>query len=91
VDAAGFRAALAAEGFTEVVERNQRANLAVPEHTHAWDARGLVLAGEFRVLSTACGDQGGGVGSSFALPANTPHHETTGAAGARLLIGRRYA
>ena len=89
-DVPGVRAALAAEGYTEVVERQQQADLKLPIHTHAWDARGFVLAGEFRVISEACGDQGGGPGSSFALPANTPHHETTGAAGARVLIGRRY-
>ena len=90
-DVVGFREALTAEGYAEVVERSQPADMKLNEHTHGWDARGFVLAGEFRVISQACGDQGGGPGAGFALPANTPHFETTGAAGARVLIGRRYA
>lgn len=89
-DAAGFREALAAEGYTEILERTQPADMKLPEHTHGWDARGLVLAGEFRVIGATAGNQGGPAGSSFALTANTPHHETTGPAGARVLIGRRY-
>lgn len=89
-DVVAFRESLAAEGYTEVVERAQAADLKLPIHTHAWDARGMVLAGEFRVISEACGNQGGAAGATFALPARTPHHETTGSAGARVLIGRRY-
>ena len=89
-DAEGFRKALAAEGYTEVVERSLPAGMKLAEHTHGWDARGLVLAGEFRVISATAGDQGGAAGAGFALRANTPHYETTGAAGARVLIGRRY-
>jgi glutathione S-transferase len=89
-DVVAFRESLAAEGYAEVVERKVAADMALPTHTHAWDARGFVLAGEFRVISEAEGSQGGGPGASFTLAANTPHHETTGPAGARVLIGRRH-
>lgn len=89
-DVVAFRESLAAEGYAEVVERAQQPDLKLPTHSHAWDARGFVLAGEFRVCREGQPDQGGGPGASFALPANTPHHETTGPAGARVLIGRRH-
>ncbi len=87
-DVAGFTAQLQAEGYQEVVTREIKAGLATPEHTHPYDARGLVLAGQFCVTS-ATGAQDCGVGQSFAVAAGLLHAETSGAAGATLLVGRR--
>lgn len=87
-DTAAFTASLLAAGYAEVVTREIAPNLAVPEHTHAWDARGLVLAGRFSVVSAA-GAQACAAGQGFELAAGTPHTETSGPEGATLLVGRR--
>ena len=85
---ADFTAQLQAAGYTEILTREIPPGLATPEHTHAWDASGLVLAGEFSVVSAA-GAQRCAPGQSFQLAAGTPHTEASGPAGATLLVGRR--
>ncbi|TCZ61297.1 cupin domain-containing protein [Roseicella aquatilis] len=88
-DAAGFEAALRADGFREVVRRAVGAGEALPEHDHAWDVRGLVLAGRFTV---AAGDavQECGPGQVFTLSAGCRHTEAAGPEGAAILVGRRH-
>lgn len=89
-DAAAFEAALRAEGFQEVVRREIPPGDALPDHEHAWEVRGLVLAGRFTVRDGA-GVQDCGPGEVFALPARQAHTEAAGPEGAALLIGRRHA
>jgi quercetin dioxygenase-like cupin family protein len=85
-----FEAALRRDGFLEVARRALPPGDALPEHNHAWEVRGLVLAGRFRVTS-ASGTQDCGPGEVFTLPAEQPHEEAAGPDGAALLIGRRHA
>lgn len=89
MDAATFTAGLRAEGFGEILERAAPPGAALDEHAHAWDSRGLVLAGEFRVTS-ARGEQRCAVGQWFDLARDELHTEAAGPDGARLLIGRRH-
>jgi quercetin dioxygenase-like cupin family protein len=89
MDAATFRARLAADGFTEVLERDAAPNSALDLHEHPFDARLLILAGALRLR------QGGAErtlrpGESCELARGEPHAEAYDAEGARLLIGRRY-
>jgi hypothetical protein len=53
MDRASFAAALAAEGYAGPLDRRMEAGQVVPEHSHPFDARLLVLEGEFIL------DQGG--------------------------------
>jgi quercetin dioxygenase-like cupin family protein len=87
-DAAQFTERLKAEGFQEILTREIPPNQDIPQHSHAWDARGLTLKGYFKVVS-ASGEQLCPPGQYFDLAADTPHTETAGPEGATLLIGRR--
>lgn len=90
MDETSFEAALKRDGFTEILRRDVPPGDALPEHHHAWDARGLVLRGRFRVWN-ARAVQDCGPGEWFALPAGEAHEEAAGPEGAALLLGRRPA
>lgn len=89
MDAAGFRAGLAADGFTEVLERDATPGSALPTHSHPFDARLLVLEGTLR-LTQAGAERRLAAGDWCELARGEPHAEAYDADGARLLIGRRY-
>jgi quercetin dioxygenase-like cupin family protein len=89
MDEQSFEAALRRDGFSEVVRRAVPPDQGLPEHSHDWEVRGLVLSGHFRVHGAA-GVQDCGPGEVFTLPAAEPHTEAAGAEGAELLIGRKY-
>ena len=89
MDEQAFEAALRRDGFSEVVRRAVPPDAGLPEHSHDWEVRGLVLAGRFRVEGGAR-LQDCGPGEVFILPAAAPHTEAAGAEGAELLIGRKY-
>ena len=80
-DAAAFTARLQAEGFQEILEREAPPAPASPTHDHPFDARVLVLAGQFEL---------GRDGVYRAYGPGTPHQEGAGPDGARLLVGRRH-
>ena len=89
MDETTFRAQLAQDGYTEVLLREWAANTVLPEHQHAFDARLLVLGGEFRL------DKAGeslllGAGQTCEVPRHQPHAEHYGALDVTLLVGRRY-
>ena len=88
MDRASFAAALAAEGYAGPLDRRMEAGQVVPEHSHPFDVRLLVLEGEFIL------DQGGtsrryGPGEAFEVAAGVPHAERFGPEGATYLVGRR--
>lgn len=83
-----FTAALRRDGFQEILRRRIPPGEALPDHHHAWEVRGLVLAGRFRVAGARLQDCG--PGEVFTLPPGEPHAESAGAEGAELLIGRRH-
>ena len=89
MDEQAFEAALRRDGFSEVLRRSVPPDQGLPEHSHDWEVRGLVIAGRFRVEGEA-GLQDCGPGQVFTLPAAEPHTEVAGAEGADLLIGRKH-
>ena len=85
-----FRDQLARDGFTEVLVRDWAADQQLPEHSHPFDARLLVLAGDMQ-LTRAGSAQRFCVGEHCEVPRGQPHAEHYGPQGAQLLVGRRYA
>jgi quercetin dioxygenase-like cupin family protein len=83
-----FERTLAAEGY-EVLVRDLEPDKALPEHRHPWDVKAMILQGAFTV-GTAEGERTYETGQVFELPADMPHTESHGPAGARLLLGRRH-
>src|SRR3954451_9625085 len=88
-DEAAFEAALHADGFDEVVRRAAPPGQSLAEHAHAWDVRGLVLAGRFTVAADGA-LQNCGPGEVFPRAAGRRHTEAAGPKGAELLVGRRH-
>jgi quercetin dioxygenase-like cupin family protein len=83
-----FEAELQREGYATAVRVVQPVGYAMGEHQHPFDAFALILEGEIVVevngVATAHP-----AGSTFRLPANTPHHENALAHGVTYLAGRR--
>jgi quercetin dioxygenase-like cupin family protein len=86
---AEFRAALEAEGFQEILERDSPPAQSFEIHSHAWDARVLVLAGSF-ALERDGQRESFGPGGWFEVPRGALHTEGAGPEGAKLLVGRRH-
>ena len=85
-----FRAALVNEGFGDIEVRTVAANVHNQGHSHAFDVRALMLAGELTL--SAQGTQATyRAGEIFSLPANCEHVEQFGPQGATYLVGRRHA
>ena len=85
-----FTLLLAKDGYTETLTRSWEPNQRVPSHSHPFDARALVLKGEF-TLSWDGQNQTLRPGDTFALAAGCDHEEHYGVQGATYLVGRRYA
>lgn len=87
MDRAGFEAGLRSDGY-EPTTREFAAGEFHAEHSHGFDARLLITAGE---MTLTIGDEARlyRAGDVCEVPAGTPHSETIGAAGVSLLIGRR--
>ena len=88
MDRATWEAALAEDGFAGPLDRRMAGGEVVPDHTHPFDARVLVLEGEY-LLTEAGTTRRFGPGEAFELPANIPHAEAFGPEGASFLVGRR--
>jgi quercetin dioxygenase-like cupin family protein len=88
MDRATFEAALQADGFAGPLDRRMEPGASVPEHAHRFDARLLILEGEF-ILGQGGETRRYGPGEMFELPANIPHTEDFGPQGATYLVGRR--
>ena len=88
IDRAGFERELKRDGYDEMLVREWEPNRDVPEHTHPFDARALVLEGEF-TLNCQGSSRVLRPGDVFAVAAGTPHTESYGPQGARFLVGRR--
>ena len=84
-----FESALVRDKF-EVKTNSLPASHLTTEHTHPFEVRALVTAGEITltVAGTASAYREGDV---FALPTNCPHAEAVGPEGVSYLVGRRYA
>ena len=88
MDETQFRAALAQDGFTEVLVREWAPDLVLAEHEHPFDARLLVLRGGL-TLTRPDGPEWLGVGQGCELPRGTLHAEHYGPEGCSVLVGRR--
>lgn len=90
MDRATWEAALAADGYKETLTRRMEPGQVAPEHSHPFDARLLILEGEF-ILTCRGETRRYGPGEAFELAADTPHAEAFGPQGATYLVGRRKA
>ena len=83
-----FVAALKRDGFGEIVTVERQAGGSLDVHTHPFEARALILAGEIRIgvdgiLQTYR------AGDIFRLSAEEAHSESYGPEGVTYLVGRR--
>lgn len=85
-----FAQTLLNDGFEPAVTITRETGGRLEEHTHPFEARALILAGEIGI--TAAGtERVYRAGDVFHLLAETPHSEWYGAEGVRYLVGRRPA
>ncbi len=82
-----FRNLLTSEGFDEVV-LVEREPGSLDTHSHPFEARALILAGDISIVSEQ-GEQHFGAGDTFHLAANVPHTESYGPRGVKYLAGRK--
>ncbi|TMV04218.1 cupin [Ruegeria sediminis] len=87
MDETEFAKTLRAQGY-DVLTRDVEPELALDEHDHAWDVKGLVLSGAFNITAEGR-SRTYETGQSFELAAGVPHTVSAGSQGARLLLGRR--
>ncbi|MDD0808911.1 cupin [Curvibacter sp. RS43] len=85
---AEFNADLATRGFTEVSTVQREAGGQMDEHTHAFEARALILEGDI-TIETQSGSQRYQPGDIFHLQHEEPHAETYGPQGVRYRVGRK--
>jgi quercetin dioxygenase-like cupin family protein len=90
IDKAEFERTLREAGYDEILVREWEPGRVVPEHTHPFDARALVLDGEVS-LSWNGQQRTFRAGDEFTMQAGVSHSETYGPTGARFLAGRRKA
>lgn len=86
---ADYEAALRREGFDEVLVREWQPNHDTGSHSHPFDAKALVVAGEMWLMPEGGPTQHLLAGDRFELDADVPHSERYGAEGATYWVGRR--
>jgi hypothetical protein len=88
MDIPAFEASLKVDGYKDIEIKTYMPAPANGEHGHHFSVRGLVLDGTFTVIRgrTAVMYRAGEV---FAVEAGSLHSEEIGAAGARVLVGRK--
>ena len=79
--------AVAAGGFSEFVVLTREAG-ALGEHTHPFEAKALILAGEIHIGTNGT-EHVYLPGDVFHLGANAPHTERYGPQGVQYLVARR--
>ncbi|RDK11776.1 cupin [Cupriavidus lacunae] len=82
-----FARALAREGFNELVTVTREAG-ALEEHTHPFEAKALVLAGEIHIR-IGNDERLYRMGEVFHLAPNVRHSERYGPEGVEYLVGRK--
>jgi quercetin dioxygenase-like cupin family protein len=83
-----FEAALAEQGYASAVLMQQPVGYFVGEHQHPFDAFAFITQGEISI-EVAGITKSYPAGSTFQLPANTPHKESALLQGVSYLAGRR--
>jgi quercetin dioxygenase-like cupin family protein len=89
MDQAAFRSELARDGFDEVDTRSIAPDLYNAPHSHPFEVRALMLAGE---LTLAWADQQRTFrpGEIFTMAAGCEHTEWFGPEGASYIVGRKH-
>ncbi len=82
-----FEADLKREGY-EVFYGGMQAGHVNPDHTHAWDARVMVIGGDITITRNGTAEKFG-VGDRCAVSAGELHAEQVGAQGVAYIAGRR--
>jgi quercetin dioxygenase-like cupin family protein len=88
MDQAAFTATLQRDGYLEILNRQFPAGHDLGEHNHPFDARALILAGEF-TIGIDGQDRHYRAGDVFEVPAGCRHTERSGSEGVSFLVGRR--
>jgi quercetin dioxygenase-like cupin family protein len=83
-----FEQQLVLEGFQEVVSVAREANGSVDLHSHPFEAKALITAGNLRISVDGV-ERDYKVGDVFHLQPNVPHIEHYGAQGVTYLVGRK--
>ncbi len=83
-----FEAALAAQGYAPALLLDKPVGYAMDVHQHPFDAFAFITAGEI-TLEVAGVQTSYPAGSTFQLPAQTPHKESALLQGVTYLAGRR--
>ncbi len=83
-----FEAEARARGFDEALERKWAPDTVVDVHSHEFDARALVIAGEMW-LTCDGNTQHLRAGDTFARDSRVPHSERYGPYGATYWVARR--
>ncbi len=89
MDTTAFTHELAAQGFDAPLRLEREANGAMGWHTHPFEARALVLAGEIRILTEQGPERTYRAGDVFHLRQAEPHAEWYGPQGVTYLSGRK--
>ena len=88
MDTTGFEAALVEEGYRDVETKALAGSYRAGDHSHPYDVRALVLAGEI-TLTVNGAARSFTAGEVFTMEAGCSHAEVAGPDGVRYLIGRR--
>ena len=89
MDQAAFRSELARDGFDEVDTRSIAPDLYNPPHSHPFEVRALMLAGEL-TLAWADKQRTFRPGEIFTMAAGCEHTEWFGPDGASYVVGRKH-
>ena len=83
-----FEAALVEQGYRDIETKSLLATYRAKDHSHSFDVRALVLAGE--ITPTVDGSAHSyRAGDVFTMEAGCRHAEAAGPDGVRYLVGRR--
>jgi uncharacterized cupin superfamily protein len=88
MDTIGFEATLVKDGYRDIETKALRGDYRAGEHSHAFEVRALVLAGEITLTWNGAA-RSFTTGDVFTMEADCPHTEAAGPDGVRYLVGRR--
>ena len=88
MDEAAFKSGLERDGYQNIETRERTPNDRTPDHSHPYDVRALVLAGEITLTWNGM-TRAFGAGEVFTMDSDCKHTEMVGPEGLSVLVGRR--
>ena len=88
MDTTRFEVGLVEDGYRDIETKALRSDYRAREHSHDFDVRAMVLAGEI-TLTWNGATRSFATGDVFTMDAGCPHAEAAGPEGVRYLVGRR--